>query len=38
MESSLIFRTMKLSGLLTIDKQFETVLICMPVSENLKNP
>lgn len=37
MESSLIFRAVKLLGLLTIDKQFATVLISVPVNENLKN-
>lgn len=36
MESSLIFRAVKLLGLLTIDKQFATVLISVPVNENLK--
>lgn len=37
MESSLIFRAVKLLGLLTIDKQFATVLTSVPVNENLKN-
>lgn len=37
MENYLIFRAMKLLGLLTIDKQLATVLISVPVNENLKN-